>query len=89
VLIDGVEKRSCVNPVASISGKKITNVEGLPAFYAQQKGLRQTPELHPVQQAFIDVQAVHCGACYKGMTIKASELLGRIQSLATRKFARR
>jgi len=77
VLIDGVETRSCVTPVASVVGKKITTVEGLPALYAQQKGLKETPELHPVQQAFVEVQALHCGACYNGVTIKASELLAK------------
>jgi aerobic-type carbon monoxide dehydrogenase small subunit (CoxS/CutS family) len=77
VLVDGVEIRSCVTPVASVAGKAITTLEGLPALYARQKGLKETPALHPLQQAFIDVQAVHCGACYNGMTIKASELLAK------------
>ncbi len=77
VLADGVEIRSCVTPVASVAGKAITTLEGLPALYAQQKGMKQAPALHPLQQAFIDVQAVHCGACYNGMTIKASELLAK------------
>jgi len=77
VLADGVEIRSCVTPVASVAGKAITTLEGLPALYAKQKGLKEAPVLHPLQQAFIDVQAVHCGACYNGMTIKASELLAK------------
>ncbi len=77
VLADGVEIRSCVTPVASVAGKAIITLEGLPALYAQQKGMKQAPALHPLQQAFIDVQAVHCGACYNGMTIKASELLAK------------
>ncbi len=77
VLADGVEIRSCVTPVASVAGKAIITLEGLPALYAQQKGMKQAPALHPLQQAFIDVEAVHCGACYNGMTIKASELLAK------------
>jgi aerobic-type carbon monoxide dehydrogenase small subunit (CoxS/CutS family) len=77
VLADGVEMRSCMTPVASVAGKAITTLEGLPALYARQTGLKETPALHPLQQAFIDVQAVHCGACYNGMTIKASELLAK------------
>ena len=75
VLADGVEIRSCVTPVANVAGKAITTLEGLPAFYAEQKGLAQTPALHPLQQAFIDVQALHCGYCFNGMTIKGAELL--------------
>ena len=77
VLADGVEIRSCVTPVASVAGKAITTLEGLPALYARQKRLKDAPALHPLQQAFIDVEAVHCGACYNGMTIKASELLAK------------
>src|SRR5205807_9612552 len=57
VLADGVEIRSCVTPVASVTNKSITTLEGLPAMYAQQNGLPQAPALHPLQQAFIDVQA--------------------------------
>src|SRR5207253_78581 len=66
VLADGVEIRSCVTPVANVAGKAITTLEGLPALYAEQKGLAQAPALHPLQQAFIDVQAPHCGYCYNG-----------------------
>jgi len=75
VLVDGVETRSCVTPVSQVAGKSITTLEGLPDWYAKQKGLQQTPPLHPLQQAFIDVQAVQCGACYNGMTVKGAELL--------------
>jgi aerobic-type carbon monoxide dehydrogenase small subunit (CoxS/CutS family) len=77
VLADEIEIRSCVTPVASVAGKSITTLEGLPALYAEQKGLAQAPALHPLQQAFIDEQAVQCGYCYNGMTIKGSELLSR------------
>jgi aerobic-type carbon monoxide dehydrogenase small subunit (CoxS/CutS family) len=77
VLADGVEIRSCITPVASVAAKSITTLEGLPALYAEQKSLPQSPELHPLQQAFIDVQAIQCGYCYNGMTIKGSELLAQ------------
>ena len=77
VLVDGVETRSCVTLVANVVGKSVTTLEGLPALYAQQKGLTQAPAMHPLQQAFIDQQAMHCGYCYNGMTIKGSELLAQ------------
>jgi len=77
VLADGVEIRSCVTPVAAVAGKAITTFEGLASLYAQQKGLAQAPALHPLQQAFIDEQAPHCGYCYNGMLIKGSELLAK------------
>ena len=75
VLADGVEIRSCITPVAAVTGKSITTLEGLAAWYAEKKKLAQAPTLHPLQQAFIDEQALHCGYCYNGMTIKGAELL--------------
>jgi aerobic-type carbon monoxide dehydrogenase small subunit (CoxS/CutS family) len=77
VLVEGVETRSCVTPVASVEGKSVTTLEGLPAWYAKQKGLSKVPALHPVQQAMIDEQALQCGYCYNGMIIKAAELLSK------------
>jgi aerobic-type carbon monoxide dehydrogenase small subunit (CoxS/CutS family) len=75
VLADGVEIRSCVTPVSAAAGKAITTLDGLPAWYARQKRMAKDPELHPLQQAFIDLEAVQCGACYNGMTVKGAELL--------------
>jgi aerobic-type carbon monoxide dehydrogenase small subunit (CoxS/CutS family) len=77
VLLDGVEIRSCITPVGNVAGKSVTTLEGLPALYAEQKKLAQTPVLHPLQQAFIDEQAPQCGYCYNGMLIKGSELLAQ------------
>ena len=75
VLVDGVERRSCVTPVSAVVGKSVTTLEGLPAWYSRQKGVKNQVALHPVQQAFIDEQAIQCGYCYNGMSIKAAELL--------------
>ena len=75
VLVDGVETRSCVTPLSKIGNKSVTTLEGLPAWYARQHNLTQVPALTPVQQAFIDEQAIQCGYCYNGMTVKANELL--------------
>jgi aerobic-type carbon monoxide dehydrogenase small subunit (CoxS/CutS family) len=75
VLVDGVETRSCVTPLSAIGNKSVITLEGLPAWYARQHKLPQAPALTPVQQAFIDEQAIQCGYCYNGMTIKANELL--------------
>jgi len=77
VLVNGVETRSCVTPVSAVQGKSVTTLEGLPAYYGVQKKLSKAPELHPVQQALIDEQAVQCGYCFNGMIIKASELLAK------------
>ncbi len=77
VLADGVEIRSCVTPVANVAGKSITTLEGLAAWHAQQTKVTPPPALHPLQQAFIDTQAPHCGYCINGMIVKASELLSQ------------
>lgn len=77
VLLDGVEIRSCVTPLSAVAGKSVTTLEGLPAWYAQQKKLASPPELHPLQQAVIDEQALQCGYCYNGQIIKGAELLSK------------
>ncbi len=65
VIIDGKAQRSCVTRVGSISGKRITTIEGL------AKG----DHLHPVQQAFIDEGAMQCAYCTSGMIMSAVALL--------------
>jgi len=77
VLVDDVEVRSCITPVASAVGKQVTSIEGLPAMWAAAKGLPTTDSktLHPVQQAWIDEQVPQCGYCQSGMMIVAVELL--------------
>jgi aerobic-type carbon monoxide dehydrogenase small subunit (CoxS/CutS family) len=76
VLLDGVEVRSCQTPVAAVAGKAVTTLEGLAVWYGEQRGVTP-PALHPLQQAFIDEQAPHCGYCINGMLIKGAELLAR------------
>ena len=77
VLRDGKEIRSCVTPVAAVSGKAITTLEGLPAAWSKSRGTTATTPaaLHPLQQAWIDVQVPHCGYCQNGMMIQAADLL--------------
>ena len=77
VLLDGKEIRSCVTPVAAVSGKAITTLEGMPALYARARGTTAVAPkaLHPLQQAWIDVQVPHCGYCQNGMMIQAADLL--------------
>jgi aerobic-type carbon monoxide dehydrogenase small subunit (CoxS/CutS family) len=83
VLLDGKEIRSCITPVSSAAGKEVTTLEGLPARWAQQKGLSKTDAdktLHPIQDAWIEEQTPLCGFCQNGMMIKATELLERVAS---------
>src|SRR5579875_874620 len=75
VVLGGKEIRSCVTPVAAVSGRSITALEGLPALWASQRGqAAAAPALHPLQQAWIDVQVPHCGYCQNGMMIQAADL---------------
>jgi len=76
VLLDGKELRSCVTPAAAVTGKSITTLEGLPALWTRQRRKAgAAPELHPLQQAWIDVGVPQCGFCQNGMLIQAADLL--------------
>lgn len=77
VLIDGTEVRACITPLAATSGKAITTLEGVAAWYAQRRKLSRVPAMHPVQQALLDEQAPQCGYCMNGIVIKSAELLDR------------
>jgi nicotinate dehydrogenase subunit A len=65
VLVDGRAVRSCVTEIGTIGEAEITTIEGL--------GTLDKP--HPLQQAFIDLQAVQCGYCINGMIMTAKDLL--------------
>lgn len=67
VLLDGKAVRSCRIPAGSAVGKKITTIEGL----------EQNGRLHPVQQAFLSVEAFQCGYCTPGMIMSAVALLSQ------------
>jgi aerobic-type carbon monoxide dehydrogenase small subunit (CoxS/CutS family) len=77
VLVDGREVRSCVTPVSAVEGKQVTTLEGLPEWYAEQRNEARAPDLHPIQQALVDEQALQCGYCASGIIIKAAELLAQ------------
>lgn len=67
VLIDGVATRSCNLPVSAVGGRKITTIEGL----------SKNGELHPVQEAFLEADALQCGYCTCGMILAGAALLQR------------
>ncbi len=75
VLVDGIETRACVTPIATLKDKSITTLEGITAYYAAKSGLASIPQSTPVQDALVAEQALQCGYCYNGMIIKATELL--------------
>src|SRR5437773_5587308 len=57
VLIDGKAVRSCVTALGECQGKQITSIEGL----------EKDGQLHPLQQAFLDTDAMQCAYCTSGM----------------------
>ena len=67
VLVDGIPVRSCITPVSKAAGKQITTIEGL----------AQNGKLHPLQEAFIEADAMQCGYCTPGMILSGAGLLDR------------
>ncbi len=65
VLLDGLATPACITTAEQAVGRKITTIEGL----------ANGPQLHPVQQAFIDTSAFQCGFCTPGMILAAVALL--------------
>jgi nicotinate dehydrogenase subunit A len=62
---EGKPVRSCSLPISQAAGKNILTLEGI--------GTPEKP--HPLQQAFIEEQAVQCGYCINGMIMQAKALL--------------
>jgi nicotinate dehydrogenase subunit A len=67
VIVKGQAVRSCVTAVSAVAGADVTTLEGL--------GTVEKP--HPLQQAFIDEQAVQCGFCLSGVVLTAKAYLDR------------
>jgi aerobic-type carbon monoxide dehydrogenase small subunit (CoxS/CutS family) len=70
VLVDGQPLRSCMSTVGAAAGGSVTTIEGI----ARPDGL------HPVQQAFIDEQAMQCGYCIPGFIMTSVALLDRVHA---------
>ena len=64
VHIDGVATRSCVMPVSALANKKVTTIEHLSA-----------DSMHPLQQAWRELDVPQCGYCQSGMIMAAASLL--------------
>jgi carbon-monoxide dehydrogenase small subunit len=65
VLLDGEPVNSCLVLAPQIAGREVMTVEGL----------AQNGKLHPLQESFLDHDAVHCGFCTPGMLLSAKALL--------------
>lgn len=67
VLLDGEPVNSCMVLAVEVDGHEVVTVEGL----------AKEGQLTPLQQAFIDYNAVQCGFCTPGILISAEALLER------------
>jgi isoquinoline 1-oxidoreductase subunit alpha len=65
VHLDGVAMRSCQIPVGTVGGRSVTTIEAL----------AQNDKLHPVQQAWLDLDVPQCGYCQSGMIMAVAALL--------------
>jgi carbon-monoxide dehydrogenase small subunit len=70
VLLNGQAVNSCLVLAPQIDGQEIVTVEGL----------AEGNHLVPLQESFLDHDAVHCGFCTPGMLISAKELLEQSSS---------
>ncbi len=65
VLVDEIATRSCLLKVKDVQNKRVVTIDGL----------GRNGKLHPVQQAFMDHDALQCGYCTPGMILTAVALL--------------
>lgn len=65
ILVDNEAVRSCNMAISEVAGKNVVTIEGLAV----------NGKLHPVQQAFVDNDALQCGFCTPGMIMNAAGLL--------------
>jgi nicotinate dehydrogenase subunit A len=64
-IVDGAAIRSCATAVSEVADREVTTIEGI--------GTSENP--HPLQRAFIELQAAQCGYCINGMVMTAKALL--------------
>jgi aerobic-type carbon monoxide dehydrogenase small subunit (CoxS/CutS family) len=67
VLVEGQPTKSCITKVGAVAGKRIVTI----------KGLATAGKLHPMQEAFLEADALQCGWCTPGMILGAVGLLRR------------
>lgn len=78
VLIDGQATRSCITAMKSVAGKKVITIEGL----------EKNGRLHPLQEAFLEADALQCGYCTSGMIMSGFALLSKYPNPDDREIVR-
>ena len=69
-LVNGKAVQTCVTKVSSVRSKQVTTIEGL----------ANGDQLHPVQQAWLDIDVPQCGFCQPGQIMAAVDLLTRTKT---------
>jgi isoquinoline 1-oxidoreductase alpha subunit len=72
VHVDGVATRACITPLALVEGKLVRTIDGMATV--NDDGMIT---LHPLQQAFIDVQVPQCAWCMSGQIMTAAAFLAQ------------
>jgi len=72
VIVDGKPMLSCLMLAIECEGKNILTIEGMVDS--------RTGDLHPLQQAFMELSAMQCGVCTPGMILTAKALLDKNSS---------
>src|SRR4029078_670846 len=65
VHVDGRPIRSCITPIASVVGKKVTTIEGIGDNESGAK----------IQRAWLNVEVIQCGYCQSGQIMSAAALI--------------
>jgi isoquinoline 1-oxidoreductase subunit alpha len=69
-LVDGEALTTCSTKVSAVQGKEVTTIEGL----------ANGDTLHPVQQAWLELDVAQCGFCQPGQIMAAVDLLNRTRN---------
>ena len=69
-LVDGQAVTTCSTKVSAVQGKEVTTIEGL----------ADGDTLHPVQQAWLELDVAQCGFCQPGQIMAAVDLLSRTRT---------
>jgi isoquinoline 1-oxidoreductase subunit alpha len=69
-LVDGQAVTTCSTKVSAVQGKQVTTIEGL----------ANGDTLHPVQQAWLELDVAQCGFCQPGQIMAAVDLLNRTRN---------
>ncbi|MFM8335485.1 MAG: (2Fe-2S)-binding protein [Opitutaceae bacterium] len=63
--LNGVPARACMTPVSTVGRMKVTTIEGL----------SENGKMHPLQQAWTELDVAQCGYCQPGQLMTAAALL--------------